>query len=294
MNKNITIPISVFYIFTLLIPVIIGIVTSDFSFFFLLLVFLLTVWIFLSIVLLLFSAIYLFFIKNNQDKKILLLKNIKKYFWLLILNCGLLIIIQLIFHPVTKTSSSGIPMKLEKPVIYLYPQSVTNVSVKVDYQPGFLATYPSYNDGWDVIAYPDGKLVNQQDGKEYSYLYWEGKQNNSSYDLTRGFVVKGQDTALFLQDKLTQIGLNPKEYNEFIIYWLPQMIDNPYNLIHFATSEEYDKKIPLDISPTPDSILRVFMVFKPLTKFIDIKLQSFTPFIRNGFTVVEWGGSRLE
>lgn len=288
MKKNITIPISVFYIFTLLIPIIIGIVTSDFSFFFLLLMFLLAMWIFLSIVLLLFSAIYLFFIKNNKDKKAITIKNIKKYFWLFLVNFGLLIIIQLIFHPIEK----GI--KIEKPVIYLYPQNITNVSVKVNYQPGFLATYPSYDNGWKVIAHPDGKLINIADGKEYSYLYWEGKQNNPSYDLTNGFVVKGEDTALFLQDKLSQIGLTPKEYNEFIVYWLPQMINNPYNLIHFATNEEYNNKVPLDINPSPDSMLRVFMVYKPINKPITINPQTFTPFTRNGFTVVEWGGSELK
>lgn len=246
-------------------------------------------WIFLSVVLLFVTAIYLFFNKNNQDKKTIIVKNIKKYFWLLIINFGLLMIIQLIFHPFSKSV-----MILEKPVIYLYPQSVTNVSVKVNHQPGFLATYPSYNNGWNVIAHPDGKLINIQDDKEYSYLYWEGKQNDLSYDLSTGFVVKGEDTALFLQEKLVQIGLTPKEYNEFIVYWLPQMIDNPYNLIHFATKEEYDKKVPLDINPSPDSILRVFMVYKPLNKYLTIKPQSFTPFIRNGFTVVEWGGSNLE
>ena len=30
-----------------------------------------------------------------------------------------------------------------------------------------------------------------------------------------------------------QLGLNREEANEFIIYWLPQMQDNAYNLISF-------------------------------------------------------------
>lgn len=244
---------------------------------------------FLSLTILVISVIKYFFYRKDNEKKIIIVTDIKKYFWLLILNFVFLMIIQLIFHPFSKSV-----MILEKPVIYLYPENTTNVSVKVNYQPGFLATYPSYNNGWNVIAHPDGKLINVSDGKEYSYLYWEGKHSDSSYDLTTGFVVKGEDTVLFLQDKLVQLGLTPKEYNEFIVYWLPQMVNNPYNLIHFATNEEYNQNIPLEINPTPDSVLRVFMVFKPLNKYIIIKPQSFVPFTRNGFTVVEWGGSKLE
>lgn len=245
------------------------------------------VWFCISIIGLIYYLVYLFINRKNQDKKPIIVKKIKKFSWSLVISYIILLIEGFIGKFV------GINI-IEKPVIYLYPEKTTSVSVKINHQPGFLVTYPSYNNGWNVIAHPDGKLINQQDGKEYSYLYWEGKQSDSSYDLSAGFVVNGNDTALFLQEKLSSIGLTPKEYNEFIVYWLPQMVNNPYNLIHFATNEEYNQKIPLEINPTPDSLLRVFMVYKPLNKPITIKTQSFTPFIRNGFTVVEWGGSKLK
>jgi hypothetical protein len=186
-------------------------------------------------------------------------------------------------------------MIIRKPAIYLYPPNPINVSVSVMYSPGFSVTYPAYFTGWTVTAYPNGKLLNHHDGREYSYLYWEGNPDPSaSYDLTRGFVVKGEDTAIFLQQKLEEIGLIPKEYNEFIVYWLPQMVHNPYNLIHFANDAEYGNKAQLVVSPTPDSVLRVFMVFKSLKHPIEVTSQLFTPFTRNGFTVVEWGGSELK
>lgn len=185
--------------------------------------------------------------------------------------------------------------KTKKPVIYLYPQKIEKVNVMIDYDGEIVADYPDYDPltGWNVIAYPDGHLINQFDGKEYSYLFWEGGDFGANYDFTKGFIVKGSGTKSFLQDILAKIGLTPKEYNEFIVYWYPKMKDNSYNLIHFAT-EEYTSRARLEITPKPDSILRVFMVFKPLQAKIDVMPQTFMPFIRKGFAVVEWGGSELK
>jgi len=113
-----------------------------------------------------------------------------------------------------------------------------------------------------------------------------------SWDLSTGFVVRGEDTISFLQEKLAQLGLTPREYNEFIVYWYPLMKNNPYNLIHFA-GREYTDAAPLTITPKPDSLLRVFMVYKPLTEKIELPAQSLSSFERRGFTVVEWGGTEI-
>lgn len=179
----------------------------------------------------------------------------------------------------------------KKPVIYLYPEKKTEVSVQLTVDGNLTCTYPAYNNGWNVTAYPDGKIINHSDQKEYSYLYWESK-SNTQYDLSKGFVVKGGDTAAFLQEKLALIGLTPKEYNEFIVYWLPQMQNNPYNLIAFQ-SKAYTDSAKLTVTPKPDSVLRVFMAYKPLKKKIELPEQTLEPFVRKGFTVVEWGGSRV-
>ena len=176
-----------------------------------------------------------------------------------------------------------------KPVIYLYPTEVTNISVKLDYSGNLTCTYPTYHELWQVTAYPDGTLINQEDGKEYSYLYWEGV-DDISYDFTKGFVVKGGDTSAFLQEKLAYLGLTPREYNEFIVYWLPKMQTNPYNFITFQGSA-YKENAVLTISPEPDSMLRVFMVYKSLQQSIKIEEQILTPYEREGFAVIEWGGS---
>lgn len=180
-----------------------------------------------------------------------------------------------------------------KPIIYLYPEKTMDVKVKLDFKGTVKATYPDYDysmKGWEVEAHPDGKLINKKDNQEYSYLFWDGDIAKSlPLDTKNGFVVKGSDTKIFLQKTLKQIGLTPKEYNEFIVYWYPMMMNNKYNFIHFV-GKDYTDIAPLSISPQPDSVLRVFMVFKALEKPIDVKPQIFEPFERKGFTVVEWGG----
>jgi len=186
---------------------------------------------------------------------------------------------------------------IKKPIIYLYPEQKQSIQVQLDYNGKIIADYPNYDEkikGWNVTAYPNGKIINHFDNQEYSYLFWEGQpEKKIDWDLSKGFIVKGEDTKEFFQKTLSKIGLTPKEYNEFIVYWFPLMQDNKYNIIHFA-DEQYTDNAPLTINPKPDSILRVFMVYKPLEKPIKIEEQEIKPFERKGFTVIEWGGTKAK
>lgn len=40
----------------------------------------------------------------------------------------------------------------EKPVIYLYPEEIMEVTVKLDYNGELICTYPNYDEGWTVTA----------------------------------------------------------------------------------------------------------------------------------------------
>ena len=182
-----------------------------------------------------------------------------------------------------------------KPVIYLYPTTTEEVVVKLRYKGQLAYTYPPYDvslGGWKVIARPDGTLTNLADRREYSYLFWEGKDYSLHIDENIGFVVRGSDTREFLQTKLAELGLTPREYNEFIVFWLPRMQDNPYNFVQFVGSE-YTDIAPLSVSPKPDSVLRVFMAFRPLDNYKTVTEQKLHPFERKGFSVIEWGGTEL-
>ena len=182
----------------------------------------------------------------------------------------------------------------DKPVIYLYPEEDTECSVKVTMANGKLTcTYPEHGvNGWqNFTACPDGTLI-FPDGKQYYCLYWEGNGYIDA-DFSKGFCVKGSDTAEFLENVLAEIGLSEREANEFIIYWLPILQENPYNLISFQR-DAYTSAAELEINPTPDSLLRVYMTAKPLDSYMEIEAQTFDSFERKGFTVVEWGGSIIE
>jgi len=191
------------------------------------------------------------------------------------------------------TKPGGHAVMVDKPVIYLYPEQEENVSVKIKFEGSLVTTIPAYNNGWSVTASPDGAITNTADGKNYPYLFWEGATYKQDWDMKDGFVVSGDSTRAFLLSILPKLGLLPHEYNEFIAYWLPRMQENPANLIHFAGAE-YEAIAPLSISPAPDAILRVFMVFKPVPKTMVVPPQVIKPFTRTGFTVVEWGGTELD
>ena len=180
-----------------------------------------------------------------------------------------------------------------KPIIYLYPTEQTEVTVKLGNPQKLTHTYPKYKDKWQVIAQPNGDLTDIQTKRSLYALYWEGV-NNDNNETTTGFIVKGEDTISFLEEKLALLGLNEREANEFIIYWLPRLESSPYNFIYFKTIAEQDKNMPLYISPKPDTVIRVMMAFKNLKEPINVTEQILpeTP-QRNGFTVVEWGGTDL-
>ena len=176
-----------------------------------------------------------------------------------------------------------------KPVIYLYPLEETEVSVSLDIKGEFTITEPIYENGWTVVAKPNGTLLHQ--GKEYPYLFWEAKLQ-AQFDLNRGFCVAACDTETFLKEKLAYLGLNKKETAEFLEFWLPKMQQNPYNLITFQ-GEEYTSCAPLAVEPAPQSVIRVFMVYQPLQASIEIEPQALQPAAREGYALIEWGGAIL-
>ena len=180
-----------------------------------------------------------------------------------------------------------------KPIIYIYPEKTMELNIKLGYPQKITCSYPKYKDGWNIIANPDGKLIDLDTNRNLYSLYWEGL-NTSSSTIEEGFVVKGSDTIDFLESKLKILGLNDYEAEEFIVYWLPKLQDNEYNLIRFATKEEIDMNMPLQFSTQPDSIIRVLMEYKPLNDYIEVPEQKLITPERKGFVVVEWGGSEIK
>ena len=190
-------------------------------------------------------------------------------------------------------SENPIQLTTDKPIIYLYPTEETEIRVTVNKPENFTTTYPKYTDGWKVVAKPDGTLTDCKTGRSLYALYWEGKREKMP-KLETGFIVKREDTANFLEEKLAILGLNEREAEEFIVYWLPQLEKNPYNWIYFESLEEIEENMKLEISPKPDTCIRVMMVWKGLNKAISVPEQVLEKQERSGYTAVEWGGTEVK
>ena len=184
----------------------------------------------------------------------------------------------------------------EKPVLYLYPEDTTDVNVKVNLSNhSFAHAYPAYKpEGWNMIASPNGDLKDPETGRQYYTLFWETKGPKIANNLKKGFVMSGDQTEGFLEEKLEYLGLNFRELNEFMIYWLPQMENNEYNAVYFAF-DEYEATSQLEITPAPDNVIRIMMLWEPLDEKITLEEQVLPDApSRDGFTAVEWGGTKGE
>ena len=65
----------------------------------------------------------------------------------------------------------------EKPVIYLYPETETDVCVRLTLDGALTCTYPAYPaEGWRVRAQPDGTLKGTADGTPINFGYYTGDE----------------------------------------------------------------------------------------------------------------------
>ena len=183
-----------------------------------------------------------------------------------------------------------------KPVIYLYPEQETKVNVQLTFNGTLTSTYPTLPpEGWTVTAQPDGTLTDEE-GRSYRYLFWEGVAD-VDWKQDSGFLVKAEDAREFLEQSLTQLGLNELEQNDFITYWLPKLEKNGESFVTFA-AEQYTDNAILTVTPQPDSVLRVQMLISKVddsnrAAFQKLLEQELPRFEREGFVLVEWGGTDL-
>jgi hypothetical protein len=190
-----------------------------------------------------------------------------------------------------------VPMaEICKPVIYLYPESPTALNVKVSPNGGIIYSDPQYpTKGWDVVAYPDGKIIDSSTGQAYEYLFWEGIGINYPQQ-KYGWVVAKSDVSKFLDNKLYELGLRGKEIADFKEYWVARLSQQPYYFISFLYQDEFNKIAPLEVSVQPAQEIRVMMTASGLNEYKQVVPQEFSPVSRTdkGFVLVEWGGALLK
>ena len=175
-----------------------------------------------------------------------------------------------------------------KPVIYLYPEKDTQVSVKVG--ANITKSEPTYpRNGWTVLAHPNGQLDYQN--SVYPNLFWEGTglgiyANHAG----EGFVVPQSKLISTINSHLKLQGLNTQESKDFMEFWTDKLPQTPYVRLTWLDTTDMNVLAPLSVSPRPKSVIRIFLEFEGLEKNIYLKPQKLTTINRDGFTLVEWGG----
>lgn len=173
---------------------------------------------------------------------------------------------------------------VKKPAVYLYPEKNTNVSVKVFVNGHLTVTEPEYGTGWNVNASPDGTI----DGK-YDYLFYEASLNRIELP-DEGWVVEFGQIEKWFDETLPAMGLNKKETEQFKEYWLKDLKRANYYEIRLLGNDFLENNMRLDITPAPETLLRLNFHFKPVYAKTELKTPEIKKIERKGFTVIEWGG----
>lgn len=204
------------------------------------------------------------------------------------IKAGKILIISLHFKAKNETR----PVK--KPVIYLYPESDTELSVKLKTTGDLTFSYPDYSKGWNGTAHPDGSIDIGE--KHYPYLFWESEQRFNKFDTELGgFVLNKKTVVESLENYLSELGFNNKEKTDFITFWGPQLQQHEEVMIQFILNDSCNEFATLEIEPKPLHLNRVYMIWsdtdnlKPLIR----KPQVLKKLNRDGFDVLEWGGIEI-
>jgi len=173
---------------------------------------------------------------------------------------------------------------VEKPNIYLYPETITQVKVtlKPNKDCKIIASIPEHKNGWNVLVDQNGVIDNQ-----FEYLFYEGKIKNVPDG--SGWSVACSELWQFLPGKMTEYGFNEKEIKDFVDYWQEHLPKSEFYEIMPVINQEIEKEFALVIEPKPEAVLRVWFYINPTNNKKDLSTPSIPKFERKGFTVIEWG-----
>lgn len=177
-----------------------------------------------------------------------------------------------------------------KPNIYIYGADGELVEV-IFGEPGLLVTsdpYYSAEDGWRVIAENDGTL-RDGNGREYGYLFYESATEKTMFETEEGFYIEGARRAEILEEILRDYGFNEREISDFVEFWNQKLEAGVDYLMYPQYTEAVDAAMPIEISPAPDNVCRIWFVFEEYRQQ-DYEPADVIPFVRTGYSVVEWGG----
>jgi hypothetical protein len=190
---------------------------------------------------------------------------------------------------------------VDKPVIYAYSPVALDFQLKLKPKGDLAFTYPVLGKemSWNMQLDAAGRMQDVS-GAEYPYLFWEARQKAETFQTaacSSNEIVLRDHLLSYLELSLTSLGLNAREKTDFITYWCPKLMNEPLVQVQFFVDEECSVIGELGISPKPDALRRVYVLFRPMNRVpvdFEAKILESAPFDRSGFVILEWGGSELK
>lgn len=176
--------------------------------------------------------------------------------------------------------------QVDKPNIYIYPDSTINLCVSLKFPQGGRVTnsIPAINKNeWCVKVDSNGKINNL-----YDFLFYESIQPDI-WQIEKGWCISTNLLEDFFMTNMQDYNFNDKEIADFLDHWIPILNEYEYYKIYPQTSEIIETVIELGFSSQPNNVWRLFYGVIGCNEFEEIPVPEIEVMNRNGFTVIEWG-----
>ena len=106
-----------------------------------------------------------------------------------------------------------------------------------------------------------------------------------------GWIIEPETKEQQLSEIAAQYAFNKQETEDFVTFWCARLESGTSYIMYPQLTETIDALMPVEITPAPDSIFRVWFLFEPVTgDIVSPPEPKPNPIERAGFTVTEWGG----
>lgn len=186
-------------------------------------------------------------------------------------------------EPIYNDTTSAVD---RKPNLYIYPNQTLTLSVEILFPNGgkILESIPEYQNSWNVIVNPNGKI-----NDTYDYLFYECKMANLTQK-EYGWVIERTNLKDFFIENLTTSGFNKNETNDFVEYWLPLLTDYKYFEIYPQYKSTLDEMVKINFSIEPEYFYRLHYLIKGRNNNqVDLVKPNIENAKRENYFAVEWG-----
>ncbi|KAG8943354.1 hypothetical protein FRC04_002910 [Tulasnella sp. 424] len=147
---------------------------------------------------------------------------------------------------------------------------------------------------WKVLARPDGTMsvtAGAHAGIDAAYLFWEAQiadeiagfpdspptsrpgtpvierelafiPGRTICSPSDSVLVPAKDVPVYLDKALQALTLHAEARTSFITFWLPHLLRHQFVALKFISQASFEQAAPLDITPRPDVVTRIFMLFR--------------------------------